>query len=52
MLFRGESEHVRRILETFWNEARRDYRASGQPFGPSARALDLWIMYGTLTTCN
>jgi hypothetical protein len=52
MRYPDSSDHVRRILDQLWKEARRDYHASGQPFGSSARALDLWIMYATRTTCN
>jgi hypothetical protein len=52
MRYPDSSDHVRRILDQLWKEARQDYHASGQPFGSSARALDLWIMYGTRTTCN
>ena len=44
--------HFSRILQLMWQQAHYDYEASGEPFGASGRALDLWIMYGTCTTCN
>ena len=40
------------MLQLMWQQARYDYEASGEPFGASGRALDLWIMFGTRTTCN
>jgi hypothetical protein len=47
-----DKTHFSRMLQLMGQEARLDYEASGQPFGSSGRALDLWIMYGTRTTCN
>jgi hypothetical protein len=52
MRFPEQPEHFGRVLEQMWEEARRDYWASGQPFGRINRALDLWVMYGTRTTRN
>jgi hypothetical protein len=52
MRYPESSDHVKRILEQLWKEARRDYHASGQPFGPTSRALDLWIMHEQRTTVN
>jgi hypothetical protein len=46
------TKHVKAVLRQLWKQARRDYRASGEPFGPSKRALDIWIMYNNQTTCN
>ncbi len=46
------SNHFAAVLRQLWREAKRDYQAAGQPFGPTNRALDLWIMYETRTTCN
>jgi hypothetical protein len=39
-----------RFTRRCWREARKDYEASGTPFGRSNRAFELWIMYGTRTT--
>jgi len=44
--------HFSRMLQLMWQQARYDYEESGEPLGPSNRALDLWIMFGTRTTCN
>jgi hypothetical protein len=44
--------HFSRMLQLMWQEARYEYEESGMPFGSSHRALDLWTMYGTRTTCN
>ena len=46
------SGHLHRVLRQLWHEMRVDYIDAGQPFGPSKRALKLWIMYGQFTTCN
>jgi hypothetical protein len=45
-------DHFARVLDQLWREARQDYRAAGAPFGSSARALDVWILYGQRTTVN
>ena len=45
-------EYFATVLRQLWRKARRDYTIAGQPFGPSNRALDIWIMYETRTTCN
>jgi hypothetical protein len=45
-------DHFARVLDQLWKEARQDYHAAGAPFGPSGRALDVWILYGQRTTVN
>jgi hypothetical protein len=44
--------HLARVLRQLWHEVRLEYEDAGAPFGPSKRALDLWIMYEQRTTCN
>jgi len=46
------SGHLHRVLRQLWHEMRVDYIDAGQPFGPSERALKLWIIYGQFTTRN
>jgi hypothetical protein len=47
-----KSKHFAHALRQLWRKARRNYRVAGQPFGRSNRALDIWIMYGQITTSN
>lgn len=52
----GRSRHnpddLERLIRQCWHEARLDYEAAGAPFGPSQRALELWLFYEACTTVN
>lgn len=39
-------------LSEAWSRAERQYTRAGSPFGPTVRALEVWIEYGRMTTVN
>ena len=41
-----------RKLTEAWSRAEKQYTQAGAPFGPSVRALEVWIEYGRTTTIN
>jgi hypothetical protein len=48
----SERPGYNRKLSEAWSKAERQYSRAGLPFGPSVRALEVWIEYGRTTTVN
>lgn len=46
------SGRLRDRMLVIWERAKAEYRAAGEPFGPSARAIELWMTYKDRTTAN
>ena len=46
------AEELRKKMITVWNDAKSAYEDAGQPFGPSTRAIEVWMTYGRITSVN
>jgi hypothetical protein len=49
---RPNAEALREKMLSVWNDAKDEYEDAGQPFGPSTRAIEVWMTYGRITNAN